>query len=180
MTTLQNAHTNQMSQEEGLRFQTKLLHDLLDLACDELFEQYNANQKITSRIISFSKGGEVKTSRLKYAAGLLGLDATLDSAAAKLDADGHAIGCAIIYLVEQGAEIVFLLARVGNRQALSLLRLDRNTGLAVADFSVVKKWPGANVQDIYFWELSHWRGRESAVTVELISSAECAAPAFGA
>jgi hypothetical protein len=183
MNTLDNAHTNQQPQGLEPKVQAEILQGLLDLACDRAFEQYNRTKKINSCLFLPGRNGRFKRHPLKNAGGLLGFMATLDNAAAKINADGDRLGYGIVYFVQQGAEGVCLWGQIDSQQVLSLLRLDRDTGLAVADFSLVKKITlidGIDRQNLYPRQPSHWRGAECICTIEPPSSAECNAPAFGA
>jgi hypothetical protein len=58
--------------------------------------------------------------------------------------------------------------------------VERESGLAAADFTLLGEWERIGFKSVQLNKPSNWRGKRAILSLIKISDAECAAPAFGA
>ena len=124
------------------------LQDLIDEALYEVYGDYDISASIRTRAVAIHSDGFHRAISLRDADGLLGqrlpdglssLEATLEDAVTAIDAVGGRVGYALVYVKENGRELVFLAAINGTEKGICTLELKRRTRDPLRDLQPVSR-----------------------------------------
>jgi hypothetical protein len=124
-------------------FEWSKLQDLIDEALIEVYNDYDMSESIRTRAVAIHDDGfhrELSLRRANELSGLLrraielsGLQATLEDAINAIDALGGRVGYALVYVKENGRELVFLAAINHAEKGICTLEMKRETGDELRD-----------------------------------------------
>ena len=147
------------------------LQDLIDEALYEVYGDYDMSASIRTRAVAIHSDGFHRAISLRDADGLLGqrlpdglssLQATLEDAVTAIDAVGGRVGFALVYVKENGRELVFLAAINETEKGICALELKRRTGDPPRDLL-----PVSDDADTSFVETLEWGGVRREVDVQI-------------
>jgi hypothetical protein len=147
-----------------LFFEWLELQDLIDEALYEVYFDYDMSKSIKTRAVAIYNDGFHRVISLRDADGLLGqhlrnadglsgLQAILEDAVTTIDAVGGRAGFALVYVKENGRELVFLAAINETEKGICALELKRKTGDELRDLRPVR-----SDADLSFVESLEWGG----------------------
>ena len=147
------------------------LQDLIDEALYEVYGDYDMSESIQTRAVAIHQDGFHRAISLRDADGLLGqrlpdglssLQATLEDAVTAIDAVGARFGYALVYVKENGRELVFLAAINETEKGICTLELKRRSGDPPRDLL-----PVSSDADTSFVETLEWGGARRKVNVQI-------------
>jgi len=153
-------------------FEWLKLQDLIDEALIEAYGDYDMSESIRTRAVAIHDDGfhrELSLRRAGEVSGLLqraielsGLQATLEDAVNAIDAVGGRVGYALVYVKENGRELVFLAAINHAEKGICTLELKRETGDELQDLL-----PASGDADSSFLQSLEWGRSRRKVDVEI-------------
>jgi hypothetical protein len=143
-----------------------MLQKLIDDAVDEVFSEYDECRSIQTRAIALMDDGEPRTIELTFSGGLTELPTILAEANSAI---GTRNGTSIIYLFDQGIEMVFISACCDGHKAMCVLLLNRKTGTSVEDIVLVTGFKHDDDCELIFRDPTEWLG--PVCEVDMIATA---------
>jgi hypothetical protein len=137
------------------------LQDLIDEALYEVYGDYDMSESIETRAVAIQHDGFHRAISLREANGLLGLQATLEDAVTAIDGVGGRVGFALVYVKENGRELVLLAAINQTEKGICTLELKRKTGDELRDLR-----PVSSDANRSFIEKLEWGGSRRKVKVK--------------
>ena len=138
------------------------LQDLIDEALFEVFADYDMSKSIQTRAVAIHHDGFHRVISLRDADGLFGLQATLQDAVTTIDAVAGRVGFALVYVKENGRELVYLAAINETEKGICTLELKRRTGDPPRDLL-----PFSSDANYSFLERLEWGGSRRKVDVQI-------------
>jgi hypothetical protein len=138
------------------------LQDLIDEALYEAYGDYEMSESIRTRAVAIHHDGFHRIISLRETDGLFALQTTLEDAITTIDAVGGQVGFALVYVKENGRELVFLAAINNAEKGICALELDRRTRDPLRDLQ-----PVSSDADRSFLERVKWGATRRNVDVEI-------------
>jgi hypothetical protein len=138
------------------------LQDLIDEALYEVYGDYDMSESIQTRAVAIHHDGFHRVISLREVDGLSGLQATLEEVVTAIDAVGRQVGFALVYVKENGRELIFLAAINETEKGICALELKRRSGDPPRDLL-----PVSSDADTSFVETLEWGGVRRKVNVQI-------------
>jgi hypothetical protein len=138
------------------------LQDLIDEALYEVYGDYDMSESIRTRAVAIHHDGFHRIISLRETDGLFALQSTLDDAITTIDAVGGQVGFALVYVKENGRELIFLAAINETEKGICALELKRRSGDPPRDLM-----PVSSNADTSFVETLEWGGVRRKVNVQI-------------
>lgn len=164
-----NCDTGAAACHEGTMVST-MPHDLVDDAVLEVCAEYDKTGSIQTRAIIVMPDGEEKTIKLELAGGLSDFGTIAAQGEAAMEANGTREGFSIIYIFDQGHELVVVASRSDAGRALCILALNRVRGISFEDIHVVTSINDDDGNELRLFIPSYWTGPLCVLNTATISS----------
>jgi hypothetical protein len=142
---------------ERLRLQT-----LIESARFDVFGDYDMFESIETRAVTIHQDGFLRRIGLREPEALFQLQPILEDAVTMIEAVGGRFGYALVYVKENGRELVFLAAINETEKGICTLELKRRTGDPPRDLL-----PLSSDANCAFLEGLDWGGSRHKVDVEI-------------
>lgn len=146
----------------------QVLQELIDLAVDEVFADYDESGRIRTRAIAVLDDKTRKSINFESEGGFAQLATAQDRGLSAIHAAGAKGGAIVVHLLEQGREMVFIFVLSGDAAAVCALGLIRQTGDPICDLALVTEMTNFDGEIEYdLLKPSDWWGPVCTVDIQM-------------